>query len=29
MRALPAGLDETSPIFSIAAAAELAGLHAR
>ena len=25
----PAGLDESSPIFSIAAAAELAGLHAQ
>ncbi|ERG65245.1 hypothetical protein L332_12450 [Agrococcus pavilionensis RW1] len=29
MRAQPWGLDETSPIFSIAAAAELAGLHAQ
>ncbi|QUW18155.1 MerR family transcriptional regulator [Agrococcus sp. Marseille-Q4369] len=29
MRAAPSGLDETSPIFSIAAAAELAGLHAQ
>lgn len=28
-RVLPDGLDETSPIFSIAAAAELAGLHAQ
>ena len=29
MRGVPEGLDETSPIFSIAAAAELAGLHAQ
>ena len=29
MMALPGGLDETSPVFSIAAAAELAGLHAQ
>lgn len=29
MRWQPDGLDETSPIFSIAAAAELAGLHAQ
>ncbi|GAA1424132.1 heat shock protein transcriptional repressor HspR [Agrococcus citreus] len=29
MAPVPAGFDETSPIFSIAAAAELAGLHAQ
>lgn len=29
MLSAPTGLDETSPIFSIAAAAELAGLHAQ
>jgi MerR family transcriptional regulator/heat shock protein HspR len=29
MSSAPAGFDETSPIFSIAAAAELAGLHAQ
>ena len=29
MLGVPSGLDESSPIFSIAAAAELAGLHAQ
>ena len=29
MLGMPSGLDESSPIFSIAAAAELAGLHAQ